>query len=183
MASRPDFNMLYQEHYSRVFGLCRRLLNSVSLAEDATQDAFMKAWNNFSRYDAKQPFWQWIATIANNTCIDLLRKRKREKYLFDLDADEEDSAAMESQSTPETLDQMISSEQSDLLTQAVDRLPEKYRIPLVMAYYNETSYEDIAVALDITISHVGVLLLRAKKQLRAHVEEITSAMADNESLL
>ena len=73
MAANVAFEILYKEYYARVFGLCRRLLGSPTLAEDATQETFMRAYKYFKRYDTSQPFWRWIATIANNHCIDLLR--------------------------------------------------------------------------------------------------------------
>ena len=82
MAVNVAFEILYRDYYVRVFGLCRRLLNSEPLAEDATQEAFMRAYRSFNKYDNKQPFWQWIASIANNHCIDLLRRRSRMDKLF-----------------------------------------------------------------------------------------------------
>jgi RNA polymerase sigma-70 factor (ECF subfamily) len=174
MSGGPDFNALYREHYSRVLGLCRRLLNSQSLAEDATQEAFMRAYNNFRRYDPRQPFWHWIATIANNYCIDLLRKRTREGNVFVKDLNEEGDLPDIEDSSTDTLSQMVSNEDSVLITQAIEELPEKYRVPLVMAYYNDASYDDIAESLGISVNHVGVLLLRAKKQLRTLVEQHTT---------
>jgi len=77
MSTSVAFEILYKEYYVRVFGLCRRLLNSASLAEDATQETFMRAYRKFGSYDSDQPFWQWIAAIASNHCIDVLRRQKR----------------------------------------------------------------------------------------------------------
>lgn len=183
MDTKPDFNSLYREHYPRVLGLCRRLLNSPALAEDATQETFMRAYNNFSRYDASQPFWQWVATIANNYCIDLLRRRTREKLIFDPGTDKDDDAAAPDyeDTRPDTVAQLITDENADMLTSAIDQLPENYRIPLVMAYYNDASYEEIAQTLDISVNHVGVLLLRAKKQLRKRVENLLSQQSDTQA--
>ena len=82
MTVNVAFEILYREYYVRVFGLCRRLLNSAPLAEDATQEAFMNAYRSFDCYDSNKPFWQWIASIANNHCIDLLRRRGRLANLF-----------------------------------------------------------------------------------------------------
>lgn len=58
MAADVAFEILYKEYYVRVFGLCRRLLNSTTLAEDATQETFMRAYRRFGKYDTDQPFWQ-----------------------------------------------------------------------------------------------------------------------------
>ena len=169
MSARPEFEILYREHYSRVLGLCRRLLNSAAQAEDATQEAFMRAYNKFDRYDHAQPFWQWVATIANNYCIDLLRRRSKETLVFDSEADQE-SEALDEQENESTINQIVSAEDSGMVNRAIAELPEKYRIPLIMAYHNEASYDDIAATLDVSRNHVGVLLLRAKQNLRKILE-------------
>ena len=168
MAKHAAFDILYREYYVRVFGLCRRLLNSSEQAEDAAQETFIRAYRNFRKYDADQPFWQWISAIANNHCIDLLRQRNRGTTLFGDEADE--LSEIESDDTP-VLDRLISSENEEALSQAIQTLPDKYRIPLVLAYFNESSYDAIAEELDVSRNHVGVLLLRGKQRLRAALAE------------
>jgi len=146
-----------------VFGLCRRLLNSGDQAEDAVQEVFMRAYKSFNKYDADQPFWQWIAAIASNYCIDQLRARSRKEALFG-----EETAELEELPSADAtvLSALISQESADALNQAITALPDKYRVPLVLAYFHRSSYDDIAQQLDISRNHVGVLLLRAKQRLR-----------------
>lgn len=163
MTTRVAFEILYREYYARVFGLCRKLLNSAPLAEDATQETFMRAYRSFDKYDSEQPFWQWIATIANHYCIDLLRQKKSQGGFF---GDEESEVALLASSDSEASELLIQTQDADRLTAAIIELPDKYRIPLVLAYFNEMSYDEIAVDLKISRNHVGVLLLRAKQQLR-----------------
>ncbi len=170
MATNVAFEILYKEYYVRVFGLCRRLLNSSNLAEDATQEVFMRAYRSFDKYDTDLPFWQWIASIANNHCIDLLRKRGRGKEMFS----EEDGEVEQLESADkQMLTVLIDAEDSDALNGAIAELPDKYRVPLVLAYFNESSYEQIAEDLSISRNHVGVLLLRAKQRLRDLLAEAT----------
>lgn len=164
MAKHAAFDILYQEYYVRVFGLCRRLLNSPQQAEDAAQEVFMRAYKSFAKYNAKQPFWQWIAAIANNYCIDVLRQRTRSNALFGSEAAELEQIA--STDTP-PLTNLMTAEANHALNNALASLPDKYRVPLVLAYYNQSSYEEIASQLNISRNHVGVLLLRAKQQLRS----------------
>jgi len=169
MTTRVVFEILYKEYYVRVFGLCRRLLNSAPLAEDATQEAFMRAYRKFDSYDSNQPFWQWIASIANNHCIDLLRKRSKMAKLF---GDEEaELELLESPDKPaETM--LADLEDTNTLNAAIAELPDKYRVPLVLAYFNEVSYQQIAKDLSINTNHVGVLLLRAKQHLRSSIADV-----------
>ena len=168
MANNAAFDILYREYYVRVFGLCRRLLNSHQQAEDATQEVFMRAYKSFNKYKSDQPFWQWIAAIANNYCIDLLRKRSKSQALFGTEAEEIEQVASDD---PPMLDNLLSMENVALVNDAITALPEKYRVPLVLAYFNQSAYDDIAEQLGISRNHVGVLLLRAKQQLRKQLEQ------------
>lgn len=169
MASNVAFEILYKEYYVRVFGLCRRLLNSKPLAEDATQETFMRAFRSFNSYDSNQQFWHWISTIATNHCIDLLRKQNRSPDLF---GDEEvEFDQLETGGKP-IVNALIEAEDGSSLTSSITQLQDKYRIPLVLAYFHDASYEEIAEQLSISRNHVGVLLLRAKQKLREHLESI-----------
>ncbi len=81
-----DFAEIYKTHYRRVFSLCRYLLNSFDIAEDATHEVFLRAQRKLSTYDPSLPFSSWLSGIATNHCIDLLRRRTTEKRIFDVDA-------------------------------------------------------------------------------------------------
>ena len=167
MANNRAFEILYQDYYVRVYGLCRRLLNSSEMAEDATQETFMRAYRSFRKYKADQPFWQWIATIANNHCIDVLRKQNKTNDLFG--EDDEDIATIADATT--TLAELTKAEDAEAVNQAIEALPDKYRVPLVLAYFNQLSYDEIAAQLAVSRNHVGVLLLRGKQKLRLAMGE------------
>jgi RNA polymerase sigma factor (sigma-70 family) len=169
MTARVAFEILYKEYYVRVFGLCRKLLNSPPLAEDATQETFMRAYRSFDKYNSEQPFWQWIASIANHHCIDVLRQGNKRPRFF---GDEESELALLESADREAATILIDAENAEALAVAIDELPDKYRIPLVLAYFNERSYDEIAASLDISRNHVGVLLLRAKQQLRDSITDV-----------
>ncbi|MBV1876786.1 MAG: sigma-70 family RNA polymerase sigma factor [Pseudomonadales bacterium] len=168
MSANVVFEILYKEYYRRVYGLCRRLLNSTALAEDATQETFMRAYKTFARYDSQQPFWQWIAAIAKNHCIDLLRRQGRAVSLF---GDEAVEIEQLESSDKQAMALLIEVENAAALNQAIAKLPDKYRVPIVLAYFAEASYDQIAADLLISRNHVGVLLLRAKQQLRAYLRD------------
>jgi RNA polymerase sigma-70 factor (ECF subfamily) len=158
-----DFAALYRSHYPRVFGLCRRLLGGAGSAEDATQEVFLRAFRALDRYDSSQPFAAWILGIASNHCIDLVRRRAHGEKLFE---DSEADAAELDTSSPTALDMLVDAERATEIRAAIAALPDRYRLPIVLAYYNESSYDEIAHALGISRNHVGVLLLRARQQLR-----------------
>ncbi len=168
MARYTAFEILYRDYYHRVFGLCRRLLGSSALAEDATQEAFVRAYKSFGKFDTEQPFWQWIASIANNHCIDLLRNRSRNVLLFGDETQELDD--LQSAGAP-LLNLLVSAEDASVLHRAIAALPDKYRVPLVLAYFQQESYQEIAARLAISTNHVGVLLLRARQLLKRFLSE------------
>ena len=128
----------------------------------------MRAYKSFGKFDTEQPFWQWIAAIANNHCIDLLRQKTRVEQFFGDESSELEALA--SLDAP-ILSNLIASEDKDAMNGAIATLEDKYRVPLVLAYFNQASYDDIAEQLQISRNHVGVLLLRAKKQVRARLAD------------
>ncbi len=166
MSNSAAFAILYQEYYPRVFALCRLLLLTRDGAEDAAQETFTKAYKNFRQYQPERPFWHWVASIAHHHCIDELRQRNRWQ---NLEPDVEGVLDHLESPEPVTLDLLISAQDQHQVRKAIDGLPEKYRVPLVLAYLAQLSYDEIAALLGISRNHVGVLLLRAKERLRAQL--------------
>ena len=76
------FAELYTAHYRQVRGLCRQSLGSTERAEDAAQESFVRAYRALASRDPALPFIAWIMRIARNHCLDLLRRRSRERALF-----------------------------------------------------------------------------------------------------
>jgi RNA polymerase sigma-70 factor (ECF subfamily) len=157
------FAEAYTAHYRQVRGLCRQLLGSAERAEDAAQEAFVRAYRALATLDPNQPFIAWIMRIARNHCLDLLRRRSREAALFG--QEDVETAAAEAPGA-DGLGAVLSAEQATAVNAAVAKLPERYRVPLALAYYGDQDYDEIAAALGITRNHVGVLLCRAKQLLR-----------------
>lgn len=170
MAAEVDFAELYATHYPRVRGLCRQLLGTAERAEDAAQETFARAYRQLRRYDRSQPFGAWIMRIARNHCIDALRRQSHEAAPFGAEAEEAAAAAA---ADDDTLGELVTAERARAVNTAVERLPERYRLPLVLAYYADASYDEIAAELGITRTHVGALICRAKQALRKTLSEET----------
>jgi RNA polymerase sigma-70 factor (ECF subfamily) len=168
MSTEWDFDDTYREHYRRVFNLCAYLLKSRDKAEDAVHEVFLRAQRRIETYDPALPFSNWILKIATNHCLDILRRRGTERRLFGIDASESLDPPSR-QSSP--LGDMLSSEQGKSVRRALGSLPDKLRVPLVLAYYNEFNYNEIAAALHIPRNTVATLLFRGKKELRKRLKK------------
>ena len=156
---------IYRHYVRRVFGLCRYMLNSREGAEDATSEVFLKLQRSIESYDSSIPFPRWLLRVAGNQCIDALRRRQRGLKVF---VELEDGAAVidPASSEPSPLGAVISTQERAQVRDTIARLPENYRLPLVLRYYSELSYDEIAQQLGLQRNHVAVLILRAKQELR-----------------
>jgi len=156
---------IYHRYVRRVFGLCRYMLNSRESAEDATSEVFLKLQRTIESYDSSIPFPRWLLRVAGNQCIDALRHRQRGLKVF---VDVEDGAAVidATSAEPSPLGAVISKEERVQVRDTITRLPENYRVPLVLRYYSELSYEEIAQQLGLERNYVAALIFRAKQELR-----------------
>jgi len=158
-----DFDEVYRNHYRRVLNLCRYLLNSLDRAEDAAHEVFLRAHRSIATYNPALPISSWILRIASNHCIDLLRRSSRERRIMDADAPE----ALEVPSVAcSPLNEVLLAERGHDVRAALSKIPEKYRVPLVLAYYNELEYSEISEILGVERTQVALLIFRGKQQLR-----------------
>ena len=156
---------IYRRYVRRVFGLCRYMLNSREGAEDATSEVFLKLQRSIKSYDGSIPFPRWLLRVAGNQCIDALRRRQRGRQVF---VEVEDGAAAIEPAGSELspLGAVLSTEERLQVRDAIARLPENYRVPLILRYYGELSYDEIAQQLGLQRNYVAALIFRAKQELR-----------------
>jgi RNA polymerase sigma-70 factor (ECF subfamily) len=153
---------LFAEFRPDLLRLCTRMVGPVD-AEDSTNEAFQRAQRRLDRYDTAQPFKGWLLSIAAHHCVDRLRRRSLEKRLFD--PDESDIEGLASQSGS-ALDELIQTRRQTSVRDAIDRLPDRHRAPLVLRYFADLDYDAIGAELSLTRSQVATSLFRAKQRLR-----------------
>jgi len=163
---------LYQQYASAIFRFCRRALPTREDAEDATMEVFMKVHEKLGQYDATRPFTAWLYRVAANHCWDLLRRRKIRQ---DKETEEVDDLPLE-HPDPSQLDRLIEQRTSEEVRKALEKVGARARMALVMRYYSDMSYDEIADELGVRRAFVGVVLLRARHELR-HALEGTGALA------
>jgi RNA polymerase sigma-70 factor (ECF subfamily) len=125
-------------------------------------EIFMKLRDKLSQYDESRSFSAWLYKVAANHCWDLLRRRKIRQ---DKETDDLENVPL-AHPDPSQLDRMIEQKSSEEVRHALDKLGSRARMALVMRYYSDMSYDEIADALGVRRAFVGVVLLRARHELR-----------------
>ncbi|MCX7681155.1 MAG: sigma-70 family RNA polymerase sigma factor [Anaerolineae bacterium] len=159
-AQRGDqeaFGELIRRNQEQVIGLVYRLCGDMELAEDAAQEAFLRAWQHLPSYRPDAPFKNWLYRIAANIALSALR---RERAMTDID----DLLPAASDEEPE--DETEASERREYVRRAVLALPAASRAVLVLREYEGLSYREIAEVLNIPIGTVMSRLNYARSKLR-----------------
>lgn len=152
-----------------VYNLCYRMLGESGEAEDATQEAFLRAYMNIERYDTNRSFKTWVMSIASNHCIDRLRKRRMQYVSLD---DEPTAAALAlSSSDPLPEQATLQNERGEAIQDLLMELDPDYRIAVILRYWYDYSYAEIAQAMDTTESAIKSRLFRARRTLADMIGE------------
>lgn len=154
------FGLLVQAYQKPVFNLTYRMLGNAQEAEDAAQETFLKAYSSLRQYQPEHKFSTWLFAIANHHCIDRLRKRRVSLVSI------EDNPVLENLTGDSPLPERhaLAREQSAEMQQLLNELEPEYRLPLILRYWEEYSYEEIATAMEITVAAVKSRLFRARQQ-------------------
>jgi RNA polymerase sigma-70 factor (ECF subfamily) len=159
---RDAWGEIYRQYAPVIFRFCRRALPTREDAEDATTEIFMKVRQKLTMYDSSRPFTAWLYKVASNHCWDQLRRRRIRQ---DLEIGEIETLPLQ-HPDPGQLERLLMDQDSKQLRAGLAKLPDRARMALVLRYYSEMSYDEIAETLGVQRAFVGVLLLRARHQLR-----------------
>lgn len=161
------FAVLVERYKDAVQNLAYRMLGNVTEAEDVTQEAFVRAYTQLSTYKTVHKFSTWLLSIASHLAIDQLRRRRFLalplddvpflEWIPDVVVGPEQSA--------------LQGEQQDEVQKYLQRLPAKYRAVIVLRYWYDFSYEEIATALNLTQQLVKARLHRARELLARYMKQ------------
>ncbi len=154
------FSRLVEVYQKPVYNLCYRMLGNAGDAEDAAQETFIRAYKAIRRYDPERKFSTWLLTIASNYCIDQHRRRK----LPAISVDEFEAPDIPAK-TPGMEAMMIQDEYQEAVTAMLDQLKPQDRSAVILRYWYEYSYEEIAESLSMSVSAVKSRLHRARLEL------------------
>jgi RNA polymerase sigma-70 factor (ECF subfamily) len=168
---RNAFSKLVQAYQIPVYNLTYRMLGSPQEAEDAAQETFLRAYKRLHTYEPDKKFSNWVLSIASHYCIDLLRRRR-----FVWLSVEEDPAVQGLSSDDERPeDAALRHERAEQVRHLLNYLEPEYRVPLVLRYWQDLSYKEIAEILNLSEPAVKTRLHRARLQMAALLEEQASA--------
>ena len=165
-ASKGDkvaFGQLVEAYQTPVYNLAYRMLNNPGEAEEAAQEAFIRAFTRLESYDPSHKFSTWLLSITSNYCIDQLRKRRA--LLLSIDEPLPPHPALHSDGSKGPEAQVMNSEQQEMVQSLLSELQPDYRQAVVLRYWYELSYEEIAEMMDTTVSAIKSRLFRARRQL------------------
>jgi len=165
LGDRSAFGELVSLYYENVIRVVFRLCGDAQIAQDATQEAFIRAWVKLPGYQPRSPFRNWVYRIAVNTALDILRQKPQES----LEDSTEVLIMAEKSLGPEAA--YIEKEQLDFLQSAVKALPEAARAVLVLREYGQLTYEEIASVLEIPLGTVMSRLNYARGRLRENLQK------------
>ena len=161
--NQDSFGRLIGVYQSPVFNLAYRMLGNADEAEQAAQEAFIRAWTRLDSYNPAHKFSTWLLSITSNYCIDLLRKRRTQLLSLDGPLPAHPALMSESSSGPEA--QAAIGEQQEIVQDLLQSLPDDYRQTVVLRYWYDMSYDEIAEVMDTTVSAIKSRLFRARRQL------------------
>lgn len=179
LAARRGSDAAYRElvrRYERpIFSLIFRMVRDREMAEDLTQETFIKALNALESYRPEFKFSSWIFKIANNTSIDQLRRREVDTLSLDGSPSAETPDAIEATALQvgskgeSPLDEMEAREIGKAIEAAIGKLRPEYRACILLRHVEGLAYEEIAESLNLPLGTVKTYIHRARNELRDYL--------------
>ncbi len=168
------FEDVYAETASMVLNLAFRMTGSQDVAQDLTQDVFIKVYKNLGEFREQAQVSTWVYRIAMNHIINWVKREKRMRFFSTLEKDvkeaETESSWLEENTPQSPSKQLEEHEKEVIIRKMIDRLSPKYRLPLLLYRYEDLSYKEIAGQMDLSLSAVEARIHRARKKLKEYLK-------------
>jgi RNA polymerase sigma-70 factor, ECF subfamily len=163
-----DFTTFMRKYQDMVFTTAARLVRNDAQAEDISQEVFIKAHEHFEMLSTSPSAGGWLKTVATNLSLNhLQRYRKRWKFFSEFGRDDgsEESPAVEFAAPDTFFEDVDSDERREWVEEALSKLPDHQRIPLILYHFDELPYDEIARKLGVSLAKVKTDILRARAAL------------------
>ena len=164
------FEELVSRHQHAVIGTVAKMLGSPNEAEDIGQQVFIRIWKSAKRYQPKAKFTTWMFTITRNLVFNEMRRRQRKPAVSMNEREEEYHIATPDENVATPAEATLQNELEEAVDAAIQALPEKQRMAVVLRRYEELPYEEIAGILELSLPAVKSLLFRARAQLKENLQ-------------
>jgi len=160
------FGVLVDRYEKKIKYYGKKFLNRETDIEDVVQEVFLKAYRNIQGFDLKRKFSSWLYRIAHNEFVNKLKKSKREPlHFFDFDIIFPHLLKPEKQEYEEQIDRKE-------IEECLGKLSLKYREPIILYYFQNLSYKEIADVLAVPVATIGVRIKRGKEKLKPFCEKL-----------
>ena len=155
------FSVLVDNYKDLVFTLAMRMIKNREEAEEVSQDTFIKVYKSLNKFKGNSKFSTWIYRVAYNTCLDRLKKLKREYNVVAIDEFTEHQV----KTLDNALDKMEAQEHKQKIQECLQLLPSDDSFLLTLYYFEDQSLEEISKVVGLTANNVKVKLFRSRKKL------------------
>ncbi|MSU34772.1 MAG: sigma-70 family RNA polymerase sigma factor [Pedosphaera sp.] len=174
MIDTAQYEDFVRAHQDLVYGLAYRLLGNDADARDASQQAFLRAWEHWGEIVGSSTAAAWLKTVTRNLCINHLQRYRARWRFFSEFTSEDGSESGERElpfAAPDTLDQTVySGGQRQVVEDALAMLPDDQRAALVLYHFEDMDYVDIARQLGVSLGKVKTDIHRARTTLRKKLQ-------------
>lgn len=161
------FAVLVNQYKDLVFTLANKMLKNKEEAEEVAQDTFIKIFNSLNKFKGESKFSTWIYKITYNTCLDRLKKSKKEKSVIYI----EDFNAHQIKEIENILDTIDEKEKIQKIQECLQLLPSEEAFLLTLYYFDDQTIDEIAKVIDCNSNNVKIKLFRSRKKLASILKE------------
>jgi len=156
-----SFATLVDRYKDMVYTLALKMLNNKEEAEEIAQDTFIKVFNSLSKFKGESKFSTWIYKVTYNTCLDALKKKKKQNNVAYI----EDFSEHQTKTLEGILDNIDEKERNRAIQDCLEELPSDEAFLLTLYYFDDKSIEEVAKVVNISTDNVKIKLFRTRKKL------------------
>lgn len=161
------FSVLVDRYKDLVFSLALKMVKNREEAEEVAQDTFIKVFNSMGKFKGESKFSTWIYKVAYNTCLDSIKKNKKDEGNISIDDFNEHLI----KTVENALSKMVDEERKKAIQDCLNLLPSEEGFLLTLFYFEDQSLEEIAKIMNITANNVKVKLYRSRQKLTSILKE------------
>lgn len=161
------FAIIVDRYKNLIFSLALKMVKNREEAEEVAQDTFIKVFNSLEKFKGESKFSTWIYKVAYNTCLDRIKKNKKDEGTITID----DFSEHLVKTMENALSKMVDEERKKSIQDCLNLLPSEEGFLLTLFYFEDQSLEEIAKIMNITANNVKVKLYRSRQKLASIIKE------------